>query len=82
MRKWPARFTSTNLAGTSVVRALARTTLVPARFVEVKRAGHFLNDGPAEQLLACLEAAIRPQGALRQVRTARKLAAGGLSFAS
>ncbi len=71
-----------DFAPIETARALAETTMVPARFVEVRRAGHFLNDGPADQLLACLEAAIRPQGALRQVRTIPKLATAGLSFAS
>ncbi len=73
-----------DFAPIETARALAETTLAPARFVEVERAGHFLNDGPAEQLLACLEAAIRPHGALRQVRTGLNTYAPavGLSFAS
>ena len=59
-----------DFAPIEVARAIADTTLVPARFIEVVGGDHFLNDLPADQVLACLESAINPRGALRDVRTA------------
>jgi pimeloyl-ACP methyl ester carboxylesterase len=43
-------------------------TLAPIRFARVPGANHFLNDGPAETLLACLEACIPAEPALSGIR--------------
>jgi pimeloyl-ACP methyl ester carboxylesterase len=57
-----------DFAPIEVARRVARTTLVPSRFIEVKGADHFLNDGPPETLLDCFEAAMNPMTPLTQVR--------------
>ena len=58
-----------DFAPIGVARAIANTTLAPARFIEVRGAGHFLNEASPEQLLACLETAIHRRGGLRQQRS-------------
>jgi fermentation-respiration switch protein FrsA (DUF1100 family) len=57
-----------DFAPIDVARRVARTTLVPSRFIEVKGADHFLNDGPPETLLDCFEAAMDPMTPLSQVK--------------
>jgi pimeloyl-ACP methyl ester carboxylesterase len=59
-----------DFAPIEVARRVARTTLVPSKFIEVKGADHFLNDGPAETLLDCLEAAMDPTAPLAQLKPA------------
>jgi len=59
-----------DFAPIEVARRVARTTLVPSKFIEVEGADHFLNDGPVETILDCLEAAMDPKAALGQVRPA------------
>jgi len=49
-----------DFAPIEVARAIADTTPVPARFIEVAGGDHFLNDLPPHQLIACLERAISP----------------------
>jgi pimeloyl-ACP methyl ester carboxylesterase len=61
-----------DFAPIEVARAIADTTLVPARFIEAKGGDHFLNDLPAEQIVACLERAIRPGEDLRDVFVVRQ----------
>jgi pimeloyl-ACP methyl ester carboxylesterase len=56
-----------DFAPIGVARRAAEMTLAPSRFIEVAGANHFLNDGPPERLLACLEIAITGRGALREV---------------
>jgi len=50
-----------------VARAIADTTLAPARFVEIRGGDHSLHACAPEQFLAWLETAIDPHGGLRQV---------------
>lgn len=56
-----------DFAPIEVARRAARMTLAPSRFLELSGADHFLNDGPPERLLYCLETAIRGHGALYEV---------------
>ena len=58
-----------DFAPIGVARAIANTTLAPARFIEVRGAGHFMNEASPIQLLACLETAIHRRGGLRQHRS-------------
>ncbi len=59
-----------DFAPIEVARAIADTTLVPARFIEVVGGQIVEEMVAADQVLACLESAINPRGALRDVRTA------------
>jgi pimeloyl-ACP methyl ester carboxylesterase len=59
-----------DFAPLKVARRVARTTLVPSKFIEVSGADHFLNDGPTETLLDCLEQAIDPLAPISQVKPA------------
>ena len=61
-----------DFAPIGVARAIAHTTLAPARFIEVRGAGHFLNDASPDQLLACLETAIDRRGGLSQHRSLQR----------
>jgi len=61
-----------DFAPIEVARAIADTTLVPARFIEVAGGDHFLNDLPPHQLIACLERAIGPSEGLRHVLQAAR----------
>jgi pimeloyl-ACP methyl ester carboxylesterase len=56
-----------DFAPIEVARAIADTTLAPARFIEIRGGNHFLNDGDAEQLIAWLQTAMGGRGGLRQV---------------
>jgi len=56
-----------DFAPIEVARAIADTTLAPARFVEIRGGNHFLNDGDPEQVIAWLETAIGGRGGLRQI---------------
>jgi len=71
-----------DFAPIEVARAIADTTLVPTRFMEIRGAKHFLNDYPPEQLLAWLETAIDPRGGLRQVRVLSPAEREAMSLAS
>lgn len=71
-----------DFAPIEVARAIADTTLAPARLIEIRGGGHFLNDGPPGQLMACLETAMDPHGGLRQVRTLESQTREALSLAS
>jgi pimeloyl-ACP methyl ester carboxylesterase len=78
-----------DFAPLAVARKLAARTLVPARFIEVTRADHFMNDGPPEVLLQCFEQAMDPQSRLDQtlpsevaVPQRKATAKGQLSFAA
>ncbi len=71
-----------DFAPIEVARAIADTTFVPSRFIEVQGGDHFLNDAPPEQLIACLEAAISPAWELREVRSMQPASAPALSLAS
>jgi len=56
-----------DFAPIEVARRAAQMTLAPSRFIEVAGGDHFLNDGPPQVLLDCLETAISGRGALREV---------------
>ncbi len=71
-----------DFAPIEVARAIADTTLAPARFVEIRGGNHFLNDCPPEQVVAWLETAIAPTGGLRQVRTLSPVRGAALQLAS
>lgn len=71
-----------DFAPIEVARAIADTTLAPARFIEIKGGNHYLNDGEPEQLIAWLETAMAGRGALRQVHPLSPEREGAMSLAS
>ena len=71
-----------DFAPIEVARAIADTTLAPARFIEIKGGNHYLNDGEPEQLIAWLETAMAWRGALRQVHPLSPEREGAMSLAS
>jgi pimeloyl-ACP methyl ester carboxylesterase len=71
-----------DFAPIEVARRAARTTLAPSRFLELRGADHFLNDGPPERLIYCLETAIRGRGALYEVLGPEPAAAEAVALAS
>ena len=71
-----------DFAPIEVARAIADTTLAPARFIEIKGGNHYLNDGEPEQLIAWLETAMSGRGALRQVHPLGSQGERALSLAS
>jgi pimeloyl-ACP methyl ester carboxylesterase len=56
-----------DFAPIEVARAIADTTLAPARFIEIRGGNHFLNDCDPDQVIARIETAIAGRGSLRQV---------------
>jgi pimeloyl-ACP methyl ester carboxylesterase len=56
-----------DFAPIDVARAIADTTLAPARFIEIRGGNHFLNDCDPEQVIQWLDTAIGGRGTLRQV---------------
>lgn len=71
-----------DFAPIEVARAIADTTLAPARFLEIRGGNHFLNDGDPEQVIGWLEAAITGRGDLRQVHPLTPEVETALSMAS
>ena len=71
-----------DFAPIEVARAIADTTLAPARFIEIRGGNHFLNDCDPEQVIQWLETAIGGQGGLRQVRPLTPRVEAALPMAS
>ena len=71
-----------DFAPIEVARAIADTTLAPARFIEIRGGNHFLNDCEPEQVIAWLESALSSRGALRQVHPLSPNGPGALQLAS
>ena len=71
-----------DFAPIEVARAIADTTLVPTRFIEIKGGNHFLNDCPPERVIAWIETTIGRRGGLRQVHPMTAQAEAALSLAS
>ena len=74
-----------DFAPIEVARAIADTTLAPARFIEIRGGNHFLNDCDPEQVIAWIETAIGGRGGrggLRQVHPLTATEQAALSLAS
>jgi pimeloyl-ACP methyl ester carboxylesterase len=71
-----------DFAPIEVARRAAQMTLAPSRFIELTGADHFLNDGPPERLIYCLETAIRGHGALYEVIGPEPAPAEAMALAS
>jgi pimeloyl-ACP methyl ester carboxylesterase len=71
-----------DFAPIEVARRAAQMTLAPSRFIELTGADHFLNDGPPERLIYCLETAIRGSGALYEVIGDKPAPAEDMALAS
>ncbi len=65
-----------------MARAIADTTLAPARFIEIRGGNHFLNDCEPDQVIQWLETAIGGRGTLRQVHPLTSTVETALSIAS
>lgn len=71
-----------DFAPVEVARAIADTTLVPTRFIEIKGGNHFLNDCPPAQVVGWIETTIGRRGDLRQVHALTPEVETALSLAS
>ena len=71
-----------DFAPIEVARAIADTTLAPARFIEIRGGNHFLNDCEPDQVIQWLETAIGGRGTLRQVHPLTSTVETALSIAS
>ncbi len=65
-----------------MARAIADTTLAPARFIEIHGGNHFLNDCAPDQVIQWLETAIGGRGTLRQVHPLTAQTQAALPIAS
>ncbi len=71
-----------DFAPIDVARAIADTTLAPARFIEIHGGNHFLNDCAPDQVIQWLETAIGGRGTLRQVHPLTAQTQAALPIAS
>ena len=71
-----------DFAPIGVAKAIADTTLAPARFIEIRGGNHFLNDCSPDQVIAWLESAIGGRGSLRQVHPMSTVVQTALPLAS